>query len=218
MAGLLNIVPRYLPRYGMAPEWAAASRPLVLIYTAIAFAVTIIFQANVDAQAGAYATGVLVLMSSASLEVTLSACRKRSESRWPIIGFAFIAAIFLYTTGVNIVERPDGVRIASFFIGMIVVASMLSRVWRTAELRVGKIEIDSAAQRFLDEALANPWHEGVVRIIANDPDARDTAEYESKHRAACEDHGAREILLAFPNRDCALEPESGRCLAVPSTA
>ena len=71
---------------------------------------------------------------------------------------------------------------------MIVVASLLSRVWRTTELPVGKIEIDSAAQLFLDEALANPRHEGVVRIIANDPDARDTGEYESKHRAACEDH------------------------------
>jgi hypothetical protein len=80
------------------------------------------------------------------------------------------------------------VKIASFFISLIVVTSLLSRVWRTTELRVGKIEIDSPAQRFLDEMLANPRHDDVVRIIANDPDARDVAEYESKHRAACEDH------------------------------
>ena len=123
MAGLLNIVPRYLPRYGMAPEWTRAARPLVLIYTAIGFAVTLFFRASVDAQGGAYATGVLVLMTSAAVAVTLSAWRNAR----PMAGscFALITLVFVYTTLVNVIERPDGLKIGAFFIAAIVLSSLV---------------------------------------------------------------------------------------------
>src|ERR1700675_1206320 len=182
MAGLLNIVPRYLPRYGMAPEWTRAARPLVLIYTAIAFAVTLVFRASVDAQGGAYATGVLVLMTSAAVAVTLSAWRgARSVAGWC---FALITFVFVYTTLVNVIERPDGLKIGAFFIAAIVLSSLVSRVWRTTELRVKKMTLDSEAQRFIDEMDA----QGELRIIANQPRRCDDAEYTVRERDQREDN------------------------------
>lgn len=182
MAGLLNIVPRYLPRYGMAPDWTKATRPLVLIFTVIAFAVTLIFHADVDAQGGAYATGVLVLMSSAAVAVTMAAWKKNGRSRW---GFAAITVVFIYTTIVNIIERPEGIKIASFFIMAIIISSLISRVLRTTELRVERIQLDSEAQRFLAEAGAS---RGVIRFVANRRNAGDVAEYEAKEREQREDN------------------------------
>ena len=186
MAGLLNLVPRYLPRYGMAPEWARASRPLTLVYTAVAFAVTIIFKADVDAQGGAYATGVLVLMTSAATAVMLSVKRERRGWWHPAtLGAALVAAVFAYTTVLNVVERPEGVKIAVFFIGAIVVVSLFSRVWRTTELRVGKIILDETAQRFIRESVDA---EGVLHIIANHPHRCDDAEYDQEESDARESH------------------------------
>ena len=173
MAGLLNIVPRYLPRYGMAPQWAKATRPLALVFTLIAIAVTLIFNADVDAQGGAYATGVLVLMTSAAIAVTL-AKRKRGQN-W--IPFLLIAIVFAYTTIQNIHERPEGIKIASFFILAIVLASLFSRVWRSTELRVERIELDDQAREFVRQAA-----KGTVRIIANRLDTGDAREYEIKER------------------------------------
>jgi hypothetical protein len=179
MAGLLNIVPRYLPRYGMAPDWARATRPLVIVYTVIAFAVTIIFKADVEAQGGAYATGVLVLMSSAAVAVTLSVRRKGG----PWWAFLLIALVFGYTTIVNIIERPEGIKIASFFIGAIILTSLVSRVWRTTELRVNKVELDDTARAIIEEA-----SRGTIRIIANRCDRGDGDEYKLKEKEKREDN------------------------------
>ena len=179
MVGLLNLVPRYLPRYGMAPEWAKATRPLVFIFTLVGFTVTILFKADVIAQGGAYATGVLVLMGSAALAVTLAA---RREQR-PWLGYGALTLIFGYTTAVNIYEQPSGIKIASIFIVSIVVSSLVSRVMRSTELRVIGVEADERAQAFLKEAAAHP-----VRIIANRPDVGDAAEYEHKLREARDSH------------------------------
>jgi hypothetical protein len=181
MAGLLNIVPRYLPRYGMAPEWASAIRPLVLVFTGIAFLVTIIFQADVDAQAGAYATGVLVLMTSAAVAVTLSQSRKGKSSKW---GYMIISFAFAYTTVVNIIERPEGLQIALIFVAAIVFFSLISRVMRSTELRVKTIEVDDKAEELIARIAAH----GPIRIIANRKDKGDAAEYAWKEKMKREDN------------------------------
>ncbi|KOP25389.1 amino acid transporter [Hapalosiphon sp. MRB220] len=183
MAGLLNIVPRYLPRYGMAPDWTRMIRPLVLVYTAIAFVVTIIFKANVEAQGGAYATGVLVLMTSAALAVTLAARRRRSIRG--ILSFGTITLLFVYTTIVNIIERPEGIQIAAFFIGVIIITSLVSRIWRSTELRVEQIEMDETAHRFIAE---EEQHQGTIRLIANRLNVGDEREYFFKEKEVREDN------------------------------
>jgi hypothetical protein len=181
MAGLLNIVPRYLPRYGMAPDWTLAVRPLVLVYTAIAFVVTVLFKADVDAQGGAYATGVLVLMSSAAFAVTLAARHWRAKRG--VLIFGIITAVFVYTTVVNIIERPEGIRIAAFFIGTIIATSLISRVWRSTELRVVCIEMDEMARRFIAEE-----NQHTIRLIANRRNEGDVKEYFLKEKEVREDN------------------------------
>lgn len=195
MAGLLNLVPRYLPRYGMAPEWTKASRPLVVLFTAIAFLITVLFEADVNAQGGAYATGVLVLMTSAAVAVTLS----QWDSRPQFFAFAGITLVFLYTTVVNVIERPDGVKIASWFIATIVATSLVSRVLRSTELRIQAVETDESARRFILEAAHGP-----VRIIANRPDTGLPDEYAHKLREARESHH-----LPAPERVLFLEVRPG---------
>ncbi|MBP1623561.1 MAG: hypothetical protein H6Q07_1581 [Acidobacteria bacterium] len=134
MAGLLHLIPRYLPRFGMAPRWAALSRPLVLVLFAVDVVITLIFEADVEAQSGAYATGVLVLILSAAFAATLALWREQRLGLALYTGF--LCLVFTFTLVDNCLERPDGLIIGSVFTLLLMLVCALSRSLRSVELRI----------------------------------------------------------------------------------
>jgi hypothetical protein len=177
MAGLLNLVPQYLPRYGMAPDWARATRPLVVLITGICFFVTVWFRADVQAQGGAYATGVLMLMTSSAIAVAIA----QPPWRWY---FAPVSAVFIYTVAVNIWQQPEGIQIAGWFIVTMIVASLVSRVMRSTELRIEGVDYDDVALGFIREAAGRRS----LRIIASRPNTGTREEYQRKFNDARHSH------------------------------
>lgn len=181
MTGLLNLFPRYLPRFGMAPPWVAYRRPLVLLLLAIDIVVTWIFDANVDRQGSAYATGVLVLILSAAVAVSLARWHECSRGK-PLsylrsIYFWIVSLVFLYTLIANVIERPDGVIIASCFIALLLILSGVSRYRRATEMRVSEFD-------FVDDESERLWNSLRNKKVNLVPHHADNAQYraELKHK------------------------------------
>jgi len=188
MAGLLHLVPRYLPRVGLAPEWVAYARPLVLMLFAIDVVVTVIFRANVEAQGGAYATGVLVLMLSAAVAASISLWKERSRALsiycWGVV------VVFGYTTVANIIERTDGIIIAGCFILIILTVSGVSRYWRAKEIRVG-------GHRFADAESERLWNQLVDKKVNMVPTGSLELQARSARSAQLREHYKIEGPLVF---------------------
>ncbi|HET9742985.1 MAG TPA: hypothetical protein VFQ00_09550 [Terriglobales bacterium] len=184
MTGLLNLIPRYLPRFGMAPPWVSYRRPLVLLLLAIDVIVTVIFDANVDRQGSAYATGVLVLMLSAAVAVALALWRESSRQRpWHYLRAAYfwlVTLVFTYTLVLNVIERPDGVIIASCFIALLLLLSGASRYHRATEMRVSEFEFADADSEQLWNSICNK-KVNLVPHHGDDPQYRHDLKEKIKH-------------------------------------
>lgn len=195
MVGLLNLVPQYLPRYGMAPEWARAVRPLVALFTAVNFVVTVVFDANVDAQGGAYATGVLVLITSACFAAVIDVWERRTgpwyrRLSWP---FALITVVFVYTTVANEIEkRFAGLIISLFFIATILGTSLWSRVSRSRELRFAGFKLADPESQFMWDTIR---HLELTILVPHRPGRRTLANKEAQIRR--EHRIPRDLMVVF---------------------
>jgi hypothetical protein len=148
--------------------------------------VTLAFRADVSAQGGAYATGVLVLMTSACIASFLHELRRKPEPHHGLalqaqrVAFGLIMLVFIYTTIANMMERPDGIIIASIFIATVMAISFTSRFFRSDELRLKEF-------RFADDADRMLWTdilvEGAFRVLVpHRPGSRSLADKEAEIR------------------------------------
>lgn len=215
MAGILALIPRYLPRFGMAPEWASKYRPMVAVLSLIAIVVTLVFHADVERQSGAYATGVLVVLASGAISVTLMS---QHFARW---AYGLTALILSLTLFANIIERPDGLKVASFFILAIIALSFASRTWRSFEMRKNPVTFDSRAEHIIRTNATGSRFIIVPTAPGRDLEAKERRIRQS-HRLSADSFVFLEISLRDPSmfrvplhvKGAASGPDGGSILRV----
>lgn len=198
MTGLLSLIPRYLPRFGMAPQWISYVRPLVLIIFLADVVVTWVFNADVEAQSGAYATGVLALILSAAVAVSISFWeeagaakgRERFKLGSKFVYYVIVGLVFAFTLIDNIIQRPDGVVIAGVFALAVLIIGSVSRYIRATELRVSEVT-------FVDQESAIMWLPMVNKAVNVVPLRTSTSEARSKKAAEIRRYYAIEGPIAF---------------------
>jgi hypothetical protein len=201
MAGMLNLIPRYLPRFGMAPRWVAYRRPLVLVLFAVSVFVTWIFDANVEAQGSAYATGVLALMLSAAVAVALAFIKEsksqslsslRTKLKTKSYYFWIVAFVFAFTFFDNVILKPEGLIIACCFIFAILALGGLSRWYKSLDLRVLDVSLK-------DQKSKEIWNRICNKKIHLIPITSQDYEWRTRKTTELQKHYSLKGQLAFLN-------------------
>jgi hypothetical protein len=108
--------------------------------------------------------------------------------------FVAICLVFIYTTVLNIHQRPEGLKISSFFIIAMVATSLFSRAIRSTELRVRSVEFDETAAQLLAED-----KDQVIRLVARKPRVETSLSLDDADRCIREMHtlNPTEIIYFF---------------------
>jgi hypothetical protein len=135
---LRDMVPHFLTRFGMEATWATRISVILQLFNLVILLVTVVFKASVSTQQWAYATSVLVLLTSATLAAILDVRERwRSTRYWPLVALPFgvIFLFFLSMAGMTIYLNRSGLTIALAFVACVLVTAIFSRWLRSKELR-----------------------------------------------------------------------------------
>ena len=160
MTALGVFVPHFLMRFGMQLRWAERWGVVLLLFAAINLLVTVWFEAKVEDQRGAYATGVLVMIACAAVVTVIDkrqALARSVDRGWGIVRFfnlaffGLVAATFVIVAFFVALRSPSGLGIGLCFIAAILAMSIVSRAWRADELRTPSFT-------YKDWASEELWH------------------------------------------------------------
>jgi hypothetical protein len=153
--GLRDLVPQYMRRLGMELEWSHNTGAILHVFNCINLVVTVGFRASVDAQRGAYAASVLVLISTAAVAVALDRWGRQIEASRRQLPWYYLSVslAFMASAGAAAIANPAGVVIALGFVLVILLWSMVSRALRSMELRCEAFDFADPESKFLWESL-----------------------------------------------------------------
>lgn len=145
-------VPPYLHRLGMEFDWSVRLGALMYLLLAVKFGVILYYKADLDAQRGAYLTSVLAVFAFAAWTAVIDVHHKRTRLGWRKafrVSPLFLLALLVFAgSGLYITWlRPAAAVLAGSFVVVILGVSVVSRAWRTTELRfAGFVFADKASE------------------------------------------------------------------------
>ncbi len=182
VVGMRHLIPPYLYLLGMDWKWSQRWGVMMYVFVLVKLGVTYAYNADLDAQRGAYLTGVLSIFTAASLAALLDVWKRRA-GWWTAFRVApwwlLCLVVFAGSTAVVIRSQPGGLKMAAWFVGVTLLVSVVSRFFRTTELRFRGFE-------FADEPSRHLWEDVIMRdypiIVPVRPGGHSLAEKEQDMR------------------------------------
>lgn len=175
--GMRHLIPPYLYRLGMDYKWSQRWGLLMYLFVIVKLVVTYAYGANLEAQRGAYLTGVLSIFTAASLTAVIDVWTQRGSWAKVFLSPLFLLSLVVFAGSTYVVIRtqPAGLKMAAWFVGLTLGVSVVTRFFRNTELRFRGFE-------FADEQSQHLWQDMVVQdypiIVPSRPGGESLAEKE----------------------------------------